>query len=638
MTLPASRMKRWTLAAAAVAAAAFVVWSVGELLVLGGWRPLETPAARIVLIVLLAAAAVALEFHRAHRARRENDRLLEMIAAGGDSASRAAHEVAQLRARFEEATGKLRQARFTGPDGEPRLVGELPWYMIIGAPGSGKTTALVNAGLHFPLPGSGGTPAVTGVGGTRNCDWWFTSEAVLLDTAGRYTTQDSDSAADAAAWHGFLDLLKTFRPARPINGALLTLSLADALQGTPEQRARYAAHVRARLQELRERLGVRFPVYLLVTKADLLAGFAEFFGDLDAPGRARVWGMSFRDDEAPDARARFEAGYRGLSRRLQAGMVERLADEPDLQRRAAIYRFPQEFAGAAPAIAEFLDAAFRGTPEATALRGVYFTSGTQEGSPIDRVLGTLARGFGLERAAAVAASGTGKSFFLTRLLREVVFRESGLAGFDPARARRDQVQRMLGYAAIAGITVLLAAAWMRSYFANDAWVARVDEEVRSARKAVPADLPATVELPAVIAGLDALARLPGAGDAPPDWGLSQQRKLVEQAERAYRTALREALMPRYAGALEAAMREALRSPGRNDGLGELLAAYEALGAAAPAAVSDALIERLWRLPAPGTARAGVHLRAAQAQGIALQRPRDESIIRDARQRLGASKG
>ena len=52
-----------------------------------------------------------------------------------------------------------------------------------------------------------GKAAVRGVGGTRNCDWWFTDEAVFLDTAGRYTTQDSDAASDSEGWKEFLALL-----------------------------------------------------------------------------------------------------------------------------------------------------------------------------------------------------------------------------------------------------------------------------------------------------------------------------------------------------------------------------------------------------------------------------------------------
>ena len=70
------------------------------------------------------------------------------------------------------------------------------------------------------------------------------------------------------------------------------------------------------------------------------------------------------------------------------------------------------------------------------LRGVYFTSGTQEGSPIDRVMGSLARSFGLERAMLAPQKSSGRSYFLTALLREVVFPEQRLAGANVKLERR----------------------------------------------------------------------------------------------------------------------------------------------------------------------------------------------------------
>src|SRR5262249_42488147 len=149
--------------------------------------------------------------------------------------------------------------------------------------------------------------------------------------------------------------------------------------------------------------------------------------------------------------------------RLYAELMGRLEKEGDLQRRAAIYRFPQELRGAGPLIERFVESAFAGQPSASLLRGVYFTSGTQEGSPIDRVLGTLARSFQLERAAAVASGGAGKSFFLKQLVRQVIFPESGLAGSDERLERRSRRLRALAYAAIAGVAVALAAGWSWSY-------------------------------------------------------------------------------------------------------------------------------------------------------------------------------
>ena len=564
MNLPGWLKNRWLLGGLALFAFSLVAWSLGDLLAIGGWRPFETPAGRGVLIALAAAAWIGWEWWRARQARLENESLLEVLADGGgesDSAARATREIAVLRQRFEEAAAILKRARFKGSDGERRYVHELPWYVFIGAPGSGKTTALVNAGLNFPLKVAGRDPALAGVGGTRNCDWWFTDEAVLLDTAGRYTTQESDREADAAAWQGFLGLIKRFRPRRPLNGALVTLSVSDLMLWSEDERKRYAWHVRSRVAELYDRLGVRFPVYLLVTKTDLLAGFMEFFGELDAEARKRVWGVSF--DYAADGFVMGTPGQRfsdeigELERRLYAEMLGRLQEERDLQRRAAAYRFAQEFHSVGPLIEQFLDAAFMGVPGAPEpmLRGVYFTSGTQEGNPIDRVLGTLARSFKLERAAAAAAvaAGSGKSFFLTRLVREVIFQESGLAGGDENLARRERRARMLGFAALAAVSVASAALWSASYVGNRGFVAAAKDKAAAA-KAELAKLgpPQAGNEGQLVRALNALRDLPGgyrereSGASTTGFGLSQVEKLGAQALRAYRNALREALGPRLA--------------------------------------------------------------------------------------------
>ena len=603
---------RWLLGGVAFFAFSLVAWFVGDMAVLGDWRPFETPSGRAALIAVAAAAWIGWELWRARLARRENEQLLAALAGGGatgspdaaNSAARAEREIAILRARFEEAAAILKETRFKGPAGEDRYVHELPWYVFIGAPGSGKTTALINAGLNFPLKAVGGDPALAGVGGTRNCDWWFTDEAVLLDTAGRYTTQESDREADAAAWQGFLDLIKRFRPRRPLNGALVTLSISDLMLWGEEERKRYAWHVRARMAELHERLGVRFPVYLLVTKTDLLAGFMEFFGELDAESRKRVWGVSFEFSGEGFVTGtpgqRFAGEFDDLERRLHAEMLLRLQDERDLQRRAAIYRFPQEFHGVEPLIEQFLDAAFlgvQGVPEPL-LRGVYFTSGTQEGNPIDRVLGTLARSFKLERGAGPAvAAGSGKSFFLARLVREVIFPESGLAGSDAGLERSERRAKVLGFAAIAAASISLAALWTASYFGNRGFIDAAQAKAGAAKTELEKlGSPRPGDEAQLLRALNALRELPGGyrdreGGAASSWGfgLSQHEKLGAQALRAYRNALREVLVPRLAASQDDYTK--------------------------------------WRLSAAETAELAGHVRAAT----------EEAIIRDARPKPAPAK-
>src|SRR6185312_10048002 len=116
-------------------------------------------------------------------------------------------------------------------------------------------TALLNSGLSFPLAAEMGQK-VAGFGGTRLCDWWFTDDAVLIDTAGRYTTQDSNAAVDRAGWHAFLDMLRRTRPRQPLNGVIVAIALSEIAEAPAQERTAHAREIRARIKELESRLGV----------------------------------------------------------------------------------------------------------------------------------------------------------------------------------------------------------------------------------------------------------------------------------------------------------------------------------------------------------------------------------------------
>ena len=139
------------------------------------------------------------------------------------------------------------------------------------------------------------------MGGTRHCDWWFTDQAVLLDTAGRYTLQESQRTRDASEWQTFITLLKRFRPRQPINGVIMTISVADLLSDSAEVRYAQANALRKRMAELHQQTGIHFPVYIMVTKTDLLKGFMSYFARLEKNQREQIWGFPFRGKPAVTA-------------------------------------------------------------------------------------------------------------------------------------------------------------------------------------------------------------------------------------------------------------------------------------------------------------------------------------------------
>lgn len=669
---------RWTLALVVLAALALLIWLGGALLAFGSHHPLDSPAERWICIGVLTVLVLGLLAWRSLQARRSNQAVVEqLIARPASSTAAESPDLQAVRQRFEAALQTLRRARFAEA-GEPggglmagwagRLSGrylyELPWYLIIGAPGSGKTTALCNSGLGFPLaeagggsgPAGGAVPgAVPGVGGTRHCDWWFTDRAVLIDTAGRFTTQDSDRDNDRATWTGFLALLKKSRPRQPVNGVLVTVSVSDLLTRNAAERAEHAATVRLRLQELHEQLGIRFPIYLLVTKADLLAGFMDYFGTLDKAQRADPWGHTFDLDPSLRSDLGTLAGqFDALVQRLDAGLVERLQQERDAARRARIYGFPAQLAGLREQLQEFVGAVFsasRFEPNPL-LRGVYLVSGTQEGSPIDRLLGVVARNFRLERAILPPQQASGRSYFLTRLLTDVVFAEHALAGTNLRWERRRQALTLAGYVLLGFVGVGVAAASLTSHANNRAYVAAVEQQAREvSRQLQAAPGRAGSELLPLLGALDATRQVASPPAAPAGvgatlgWGLFQGDKLDRAAAIAYERMLVDAVLPRLAQRIEEQLRDASvagQNEARNEVLYETLRAHLMLHDIShfDAAAIKAYVEHDWDRPsglAPSAEqreRLGVHLDALLALGrVATPLPPDDGLVAAARSQL-----
>ncbi|MFO1272952.1 MAG: type VI secretion system membrane subunit TssM [Rubrivivax sp.] len=553
-----------------------IVWWVGPLVAIAGSAPLASVLVRVLVLVLLWSLWLGRLAWVAWQRRRTNAALLAGLAAGPSAADK---EAQVLTRRFAEAVERLKASRGRSWLGGGQYLYELPWYIFVGAPGSGKTTALLNAGLQFLL-GDAGKAAVQGVGGTRNCDWWFTQDAVLIDTAGRYATQESDRDVDAAAWDNFLALLKKTRPRQPLNGVLLTVNVQDMLQQGATERAEHAAKLRARLQELQTKLGVRAPVYVLVTKADLIGGFNESFESLGQEERNQVWGFTFDPATPADDPLRdFAPLYQGLQQRIVEQLVDRMEAERDVARRNAMFAFPQEFAALRLVLHDFLRQVFAGggnLETAPRVRGVYFTSGTQEGSPIDRVMGALGRSFGIDPRAAAMPGGRGKSFFLHRLLKEVVFAERGLGIVDPVAERRRRVLRVAAMAAIGVLGTAVLVGWAVSRARNLDYAAQVAERVPPLQATVAALPPPTTAdvapLPMPLAQVRDAAKSESFDIANPpllnELGLYQGDKLDAGAQLAYQRLLQKALAPRVARRLE----ERLRAVSKDN----LEDAYEAL--------------------------------------------------------------
>lgn len=547
-------MKKWLIFAAgllAVVILCVIIWLVFPLVSIAGVSPFENIWLRLFLIVLALAiflAYHAIRYYRSANATRE----LEKSLTAADPAQSS--DAGVLSEKMNDAIQTLKSSSKS----KSTFLYELPWYVIIGPPGAGKTTALLNSGLKFPLLGASGKAPISGTGGTRYCDWWFTEDAVFIDTAGRYTTQDSDAEHDRRSWLSFLDLLRKNRPRQPINGVVVAIGVDELMQARNSDLADHAKAIRNRLAELHERLQVDFPVYILFTKADLIAGFMEYFGHMDEARRKSVWGATFQtSDRRQNTVMQVGPELDVLVERLLSEIPDRLQEEADPLSRVKLFGLPSQLSALAPSITTLLAEIFEPTryQQNAALRGFYFTSGTQEGTPIDKVLGAMTGSFGVPAGSVPAYSGREKSFFLGDLLTKVILGEAGWVSTNAKAVRRGRALRIAGYSAVTLVTLAMLGGWWFSYSANQAMIdstnaaaARYDSEAGPVIAETPV---ADTDFLKVAPLLDAIRDLPAgfdtAGYEPAlleTLGLNQHDRLFSSSTASYRDALDRLLRSR----------------------------------------------------------------------------------------------
>ena len=369
-----------------------------------------------------------------------------------------------LRARFKEALRTLKTSSvYRGHSARWR--DELPWYLVLGPQASGKTSLLDFSGLDFPL-NKIERKLTRSTRGTEHCDWYFAEHGVLIDTAGRYLTQPGDEV-DASAWHALLGLLRKRRRERPLNGVLVTLPVDKLLSGAEEDLSVLADQVRSRLQEVHQTLHIDLPVYLVLSKADTLLGFAEFFDHLSREESEQVLGASFgKEQNGTDAvllRAEFEA----LLTRLNSQVITRIHQERDSQRRGRILDFPHQLSTIGERLCLFVDMAFTGNryQRASPLRGFYLTSAPHLQQPVAEI----DEASSVTKPASYQALPTlhsGRSQFIHHLLSRVIFPQAQLARLGKRERRRIQWKQRGLYAASFMAVGVLGLLWAGSFSAN----------------------------------------------------------------------------------------------------------------------------------------------------------------------------
>jgi type VI secretion system protein ImpL len=288
-----------------------------------------------------------------------------------------------LRASFSKALRVLK-AHVAGKDYRYRL----PWFLMIGESQSGKTTLLGNTGLNLPV----GLPTEHVRGIKQGLNWCFFDKGVVLDISGDYVLHPDGETSNSTGWNTISRLLQKHRPQRPLDGLILTIPCTDlmgAKNSGPDHRIKLeekAAALYRKLWQAQKVLGMSFPVYILVTKCDQVAGFKSLCTEVPRNLKDDIFGWSSPYTLETAYKSEWvDEAFRSLHRYLFQIQIEVFAERSQVQDGDGLFLLPSEMQAMRAPLKVYLDHLFKESSfhDSFFFRGLYFCgdSGTEAPAP-----------------------------------------------------------------------------------------------------------------------------------------------------------------------------------------------------------------------------------------------------------------
>lgn len=423
---------------------------------------------------------------------------------------------------------------------------QLPWYIVIGSSASGKTAFLKEG---FPSDIIYMPEAARGAEQRLYLTPYVGKQAVIFDIDGVLCEQPEADILHRRLWEHVLGWLAEKRARQPLNGIIITVDLPDLLTADKRRREHLLQTLRSRLQDVRQYLHCQLPVYVVLTRLDLLHGFAALFQSLDRKERDAIFGVTFtlRVHESEAWRTELDAFWQSWCERMNQALPDLMVKQSHM--RSSLFSFARQMQGSREYLVALLDGLLDGENMDVMLRGVYLTSSLQRGQMDDIFTQSAARQYQLGSSPLTAWPLVDTASYFTRnLFPQALLAEPNLAGESRSWLVNSR-RRLAIFSGVGGITaLLLITGWHHYYndnYASGVQVLKQAEAFMAIRPPQGVDNFGDLQLPLLNPMRDATLAYGNWDDRSrlADMGLYQGRRVGPYVEQTYLQLLEQRYLP-----------------------------------------------------------------------------------------------
>lgn len=347
---------------------------------------------------------------------------------------------------------------------------QLPWYLLLGAEGAGKTTLLKDVDLELPI----GRPDFHSHEEESKIDWFFFNHGIVIDVKGNLILNKDSLLHDEEQWEYFLRLLTRYREKRPLDGLMLAIPM-DELRGdtllSDQEILERAQVINEKINKLVAFTAMNVPIYLVLTKCDLVPGFNTFAQEVAQDHQHEMvgWSSPYQAD-MPYHPSWIKEIFESLDRCFKRVRDRHFVEKQDAADTHELYRLPLEISALQQKVSLYLNAIFKENfySDPLCLRGVYLVGqGKSQHSFVEDLLfvDPLEENYlrassatqEEKKSSAEASRGFKKQvLFLRDLFEAKVFSEASLA--RPVVKLIAKTNRLLNYAK--GFTLGISVIWL----------------------------------------------------------------------------------------------------------------------------------------------------------------------------------